>query len=224
MRPFHRCTVVAIVIQRANIGLIMKDSIHAIEIPFPTTTRRRSSVQRELLGDLANRPALLRIEIKDSANHHRFVLIDLHMWRHTVTTWNAHITERGSPGNHLTTPSSVELAAPIPFDNLRPLELSYGSGNLVHELRERIVGRTALQENRLHSESFHLLQNEGLQNKLSRQSIGTVGQQHFESSALRQVTHPIQRGTIQLRPAVALISELLDDLHPILSRVVPQGF
>jgi hypothetical protein len=70
---------------------------------------------------------LLRIDIKDSANHHRFVLIDLHMWRHTVTTWNAHITERGSPSNNLTTPSSVELAAPIPFDNLRPLKLSYGA-------------------------------------------------------------------------------------------------
>ncbi len=96
MRPFDRCTVVALVIQRANIGLIMKNSIHGIEIPFPTTTWRRSSLQCELLGDLANRPALLRIDIKDSANHHRFVLIDLHMWRHTVTTWNAHITERVS--------------------------------------------------------------------------------------------------------------------------------
>jgi len=74
MRPFDRCTVVAVVIQRANIGLIMKNSIHGIEIPFPTTTRRRSSLQCELLGDLANRPALLRIEIKDSANHHRLRL------------------------------------------------------------------------------------------------------------------------------------------------------
>jgi hypothetical protein len=100
MRPFDRCTVVAVVIQRANIGLIMKNSTHGIEIPFPITTRRRSSLQCELLGDLANRRALLRIETKNSANHHRFVLIDLHMWRHTVTTWNAHITERGSPGNN----------------------------------------------------------------------------------------------------------------------------
>ena len=121
---------------------IMKNSIHGIEIPFPTTTWRQSSLQCELLCDLTNRPALLRIEIKDSANHHRFDLIDLHMWRHTVPTWNAHITERGSPVNHLTTPSSVELAAPIPFDNLRPFELSYGSGDLVRKLRERIVGRT----------------------------------------------------------------------------------
>src|ERR1700686_4942981 len=118
LRPFHRCTVVAVVIQRANIGLIMKNSIHGIEIPFPTTTRRRSSLQCELLGDLANGPALLRIEIKNSANHQRFVLIDLHMWRHTVTTWNAHITERGSPSNNLTTPSSVKLPPPIPFNNL----------------------------------------------------------------------------------------------------------
>ena len=64
----------------------MKNSIHGIAIPFSTTTRRRSSLQRELLGDLADRPALLRIEIKDSANRRRFVLIDLHMRRHTVTT------------------------------------------------------------------------------------------------------------------------------------------
>src|SRR5215469_8066562 len=167
MRPFYRCTVVTVVIQRANIGLIVKNSIHDIEIPFPTTARRRSSLEREFLGDLANRRAF-RIEIKDSANHRRLVLIDLHMRRHTVTTGNAHITERGSPVNHLTAPSSVELAAPSSFDDLRPLELSYGSGDLVHELRERIVGRTALQENRLHSESFHLLQNEGLQHKLPR--------------------------------------------------------
>src|SRR5215469_3506081 len=168
MRPFYRCTVVTVVIQRANIGLIVKNSIHDIEIPFPTTARRRNSLEREFLGDLANRRALLRIEIKDSANHRRLVLIDLHMRRHTVTTGNAHITERGSPVNHLTAPSSVELAAPSSFDDLRPLELSYGSSDLVHELRERIVGRTALQENRLHSESFHLLQNEGLQHKLPR--------------------------------------------------------
>src|SRR5260370_20866800 len=137
------------------------------------------------------------------------------MWRHTGTTWNAHITERGSPGNNITTPSSVELAATMPFDNLRPLKLSYGSGDLVHELRERIVGRTALQENRLHSESFHLLQDEGLQHKLPRQSIGTVSQQHLESSALPQVTHPIHPRTIQPRPARAVTRELLDQLHPI---------
>src|SRR5215467_3122133 len=220
VRPFHRCTVVAVLIQRANIGLIMKNSIHGIEIPFPTTTWRQNSLQCELLCDLTNRPALLHIEIKDSANHHRFVLIDLHMCRHTVTTWNAQITKRGSPVDHFTTPSSVELAAPIPFDNLRPFELSYGSGDLVRKLRERIVGRTALQENCLHSESFHLLQNEGLQHKLPRQSIGTMGQQHVESSALRQVAHPIQGGTIQPGPAVALIGELLDDLHPLVSRIV----
>src|SRR6516165_5280489 len=43
MRPFHRCTVVAVVIQRANIGLIMKNSVHGIEIPFPTTAWRQNS-------------------------------------------------------------------------------------------------------------------------------------------------------------------------------------
>src|SRR5258708_12782561 len=113
----------------------MQNSIHGIEIPCPTTPRRRSSLQGELLGDLANRTALLRIEIKDSANHHRFVLIDLHMWRHTVTTWNAHITERGSPGTNLTTPSSVQFPAPIPFDNLPPLDPTYVPAHFMHNLQ-----------------------------------------------------------------------------------------
>src|SRR5260370_8279996 len=39
MRPFDRCTVVAVIIQRANRGLLMKNSIHGIQIPFPTNTR-----------------------------------------------------------------------------------------------------------------------------------------------------------------------------------------
>src|SRR5215831_12257881 len=86
-----------------------------------------------------------------------------------------------------------------------------------------VVHRPTLQKDGLHAEPFQLLENEGLQHELPCQSIRTVGQQHFESSTLRQVAHAVQSRAIQSRPAVALIGELLDDVHPMLGRIVPQG-
>ena len=159
MRPFRHHTVAAAVVQGADVGFIVQDAIHGGPMPFPATARIRSSLQRQLLGNVADRLASLHIGIEDSAHHNRFVFPDLRVRRHTVTAWNAHVSEGNFSSHNLAASRSVELAPPVPFGNLRTLELGHCSRDLVHELRERIVGRPTLQEDGLHSETFQLLQN-----------------------------------------------------------------
>jgi hypothetical protein len=93
----------------------------------------------------------------------------------------------------------------------------------VHQFRQRIVGRPALQENDLHAEPFQFIQDQGLQHKLARQPIGAVGQQHLEPATLRQIPHPVQRRPIQPRPAVPVVGKFLDDVHTVFHRIGAQG-
>jgi hypothetical protein len=65
------------------------------------------------------------------------------MRRHTITAGNFHLPERHIRRNYFSATRAVELATPVSFGNLGPLEFGDGSGDLVHQLRQRIVCRTA---------------------------------------------------------------------------------
>src|SRR5262249_26798917 len=123
------------------------------------------------------------------------------MRRYTITTRNFRITERHIRRNNFSATCAIEFAAPVSFGNLCPFKLGDRSRDLVHQLGKRIIGSPSLDKNRLLSEPFQLIQDEGLQYKLARQSVRAVGQQHLKTVALRRISHPVQGRTIQ--PATA---------------------
>jgi len=201
----------------------MQNSIDCGPTPLPNVPRRRYPIQRELLGNLTNRQILLHVAVEDPPYDDSFGFLYFGMSRDTITTGNLHVTVGHIRRKNLSATRAVELAAPISFRNLGPLELGDGSRDLMHQLRKRIVRRSTLKKNRLHSEPFQLIQDQGLQHKLACQSIRAVGQQHFKTATFRQIPHPVQGGTIQPRAAVAFVGEFLDDFQPVFRRVCAQG-
>src|SRR5213593_3696114 len=155
-------TLLAVVVIGSDVGLLTQNPIHCGPTPLSAVFRRRCPIQSELLGNLTNRQVPAHIGVEDPLHDNGLGFLYFGMRRHTITAWNFHITERDVRRNNLSTTCAVEFATPVSFGNLRALELGHGSCDLVHQLRKRIVGCAALQENRLHAEPFQLIQDESL--------------------------------------------------------------
>ena len=151
--------MLAVIVVGSDVSLFVQNPIHRGPAPLPAAiSRRRRPIQRKLLGDLTYREALFHVGVEDPPYYGCLGFLYLCMRRHTITAGDFHQTERHIRRNNLSTTSPVELAPPVSFGNLRPLELGDCSRDLVHLLRKRIVRRPALEENCLHAESFQLIQ------------------------------------------------------------------
>jgi len=185
--------MLAVVVIGSDVSLLVQNPSTADQLHCPLFLGVGCPIQRELLRNLTKPYGLVSHNCRRS-----YVLpspglpLSLHALAHHPGGEFSR-SERHIGRNNLTTARPVELATPVSFSNLRPLELGYGSSDLVHELRKRNrppprpPGKSSSLRNRSNSSRI-----KACQHKLPVPVDPYNRSVKLESLTFRQIAHSVQ--------------------------------
>ncbi len=167
----------------------------------------------QVVGDLADRAAVVDVVVEDRADDLGFWLVDLHVRGAAGPGGDAPEAVGDLPEEHFAGAGAVQLAAPVALGNLRALVFGDHALDLDEQLGLRIVaGGGPVEEAHRHVEALELFEDQHLVGVGAREPIRAQTQHRVQRARLRGVAQAVQRGTVQARPGVAVVDELGDNV------------
>jgi hypothetical protein len=126
--------------------------------------------------------------------------------------------------DHFAFSSPTQLATPRALGYLRTLELSELVEDAVGELSLGSVVASVVESADLRAVLLELPPQEIVVGGLSSEAVPVLGEHHRNAAVVHQVPHPIHPRTLEARPALARVLNLLEDLVALACCVLPQRF
>jgi hypothetical protein len=123
-RGLARDRFMAVVVQRAEVGFVVQQTVHRAATPALAARGRHVRGLGQAERDLADAQPLLHVPGKDLPDDLRLGLRDLDMGRDAVAASDAPVAVGDLPEDHLPLPGPEEFAPPIPLGDLHALVLS----------------------------------------------------------------------------------------------------
>jgi hypothetical protein len=105
-------------------------------------------------------------------------------------------------GKYLPVLDLPQLAPPRTFGGLRPLVLGELVEDAVGELALRALVASVVERPDLRTVLLELLAEEVVVGGLAREAVPILRQHHRNAASGHQVSHPVQAGTLEARPAL----------------------
>jgi hypothetical protein len=170
----------------------------------------------QVVGDLADRRAVIDVGAEDRADDLGLGLIDLHARGAAGLCGDAPQAVGDLPKEHVAGAGAVQLAAPVALGDLRALVFGDHALDLDEQLGLRIIARGgSVEEAHRHAEALELFEDQHLVGVGAREPVRAQTQHRVQRARLRGVAQAVQRGPVQPRAGVAVVDELGDNVVAI---------
>ncbi len=170
---------------------------------------RGDTLASETPDNLTHGQPLHRQHLEDTAH-------DRHLcWLHDKTVAMFVVNEavgRSRSPHQLALSHHAVLPASGPLNHLEPLSLAHPALHVSEELALVGVVPPVVQGDQASPEALELLVQEAAVYRVACDPIRVLGDHRGDAAALHQVAYPIQARPLQMRPALAGVRDLLQDL------------
>src|SRR3954452_14168790 len=217
--------VEAIGVGGAGVHRIGQDVVHDGRRPLPAARSRHPRAGIQAFRALANGEPLLKHPGIELTDHGCLRLVDDQVCGHDAAARLVAIAVGDLRTEDIAVARFLQLATPEPLSEHGALILRDGALDLQQKLVIWVVRNRVVQKDDLAAGAAELLHEQDLVGILPREPVGADHGHHVNGSVADSVSERVQRGTVQARPAVALITEhmSLGERVPLVVGPVPQG-